>query len=318
MINSEFVRSYCLDKFSNYRVVSSGRELIIPSIFLDSDPKRHMSINLESGMWRCFKTSNTGNFIKLYSIMEHIAYRKAYENFMFESFIREADETPQEELKTIKALEPFKMDLVDPEAEYDDYMMALAAEMICHRRMQDQKFYLAREGDYLNRLIIPFYNSESEMFFFQARGLTPQAYPKYLNAKNVKSSHVLYPYDYGSYDPLFVTEGVIDCLTLKQCGFNATTTLSCHTSNIQMEQLKHYPGALIAAFDTDSAGRKGTMQFLDMANRCKREGGVFFASPKGFKDWNEAYVSGGARKVKELYEETFCGLTYLDLSVLDL
>ena len=293
-------------------------ELVIPSIFMDDDYKRHMSINLESGLWRCFKSGNTGNFIKLYSILEDISYRQAYEKFMFESFIREDVEKPQEEPKISKALEPFKMDLVDPRAEYDDYIMALASELVHQRGMQDQKFFVAREGDYLNRLIIPFYNSKSEMYFFQARALTAQAYPKYLNAKNVKSSHILYPYDYDSYDPLFITEGVMDCITLKLCGLNATTTLSCHTSKIQMEQLKHYQGGLVAAYDSDEAGRKGTLQFLEMAHKCKRGSGLFFASPKGSKDWNEAYIKGGAKEVLKAYEDTFCGLTYLDLSVLEL
>jgi hypothetical protein len=77
-----------LDKFqSNYRLQSDDTEIVVPSIFVDNDYKRHMSINTETGLWRCFKTGEVGNFLKLYAILEKCSYREAYEKFVFEDFM---------------------------------------------------------------------------------------------------------------------------------------------------------------------------------------------------------------------------------------
>lgn len=305
-----------MDKFSsNYRLGSSERELIVPSIFMEDDPKRHMSINLENGLWRCFKTGNTGNFITLYSRLESVPYRQAYEKFMFESFIREDQEQPQEAPKVSQALETFEMEKVDPEAEYDDYIMAAASELMHSRHMQDQNFYVAKEGMFKDRLILPFFNTKSEMFFCQARALKHTAYPKYLNARNFKASEVLYPYNYSGFEPLYITEGVFDCLTLKKCGLNATSTLSCMVSRKQMEQLKYYQGKLIVAYDSDSAGMHGVKTFLTQALKSKVNVLGFTTSGSKYKDWNEAYIAGGSNEVLRLIENRTSDLNTLSLAV---
>ena len=56
--------------------------MIIPSVFVENDRKKHMSINLSNGLWQCFKTGKTGNFIRLYSILEQITYRQAESTLM--------------------------------------------------------------------------------------------------------------------------------------------------------------------------------------------------------------------------------------------
>ena len=250
-----------------------------------------MSINLESGLWRCFKTGNTGNFVKLYSQVEGIPFRRAYEKFLFDSFIAEPkQEEPKPEVKaeleigTLEELHPFK--------DYSDYVMALASELVHARCMEGEKFYVCKDGLYKDRLIIPFLNADNKMFYFQARGLTPMAYPKYLNCKNLKMSQVLYPFNYDLFDPLYITEGVFDCLALRRMGFNATTTLSCHVSKEQMSQLKFYRGPLVVAYDSDAAGQKGVSQFMLEAFKAKRSD-LFRAVPSGVKDWNELLVSDG-------------------------
>ena len=133
---------------------------------------------------------------------------------------------------------------------------------------------------------------------FQARGLNDSVWPKYLNSKSVKASDILYPSDYESTEPLYVTEGVFDCLSLKVCGLNATTTLSCVCSKAQMEQLKFYRGSIVVAYDSDAAGKKGVSQFLNMALKCKVSN-VWYTHPdEGFKDWNEMFFAKGIKRVQ--------------------
>lgn len=305
--NPDYIKSYCLDKFkSNYRLSSDEGELIVPSIFVDNDYRRHMSINLGTGLWRCFKTGNSGHFIKLYSTIEKVPYRKAYEKFLFEAFIADKKEEPATP-EVIQSLDDTsKFELLQPYRIYDSGLEKVASELLESRMMHGYKFYVSKEGFYKDRLIIPFFNLQDEMFFFQARALMDGAWPKYLNSRTIKASDILYPFAYDSYDPLYVTEGVLDCLTLKSVGINATTTLSCVCSDAQMEQLKFYRGPIVVAYDSDSAGKKGVSQFLSRALKHKRSD-LLLASPNPWKDWNDLLVSDGpdallnhAKDLKEL------------------
>ena len=293
MIPSDFIRSYLLSKFPDGKISGDGTELIIPSIFIEGDYKRHQSVNLDTGLWRCFKSGEKGNFIYLYSILEKIPYKKAYQEFLFQSFLVEDRTVEPEKIITNTELEdPSTFEKLDLTKEYDELVMALASEFVYKRKMEKFTFYVAKEGFYKNRLIIPFFNDSGKLFFFQARALLDSMQPKYLNCKTLKSSQVLYPFDYESFDPLYITEGVFDCLALRLLGRNTTTTLSCNTSKEQMEQLNQYRGPLVCAFDNDDAGSKGRKQFMNIAHRFKRDD-IFYVVP-GFhyKDWNECLIKG--------------------------
>jgi len=312
--NQSYIRTYCLDKFKdNYRLSSTGSELIIPSVFIDDDYKRHMSINIETGLWRCFKTGNVGNFYKLYSILEKCTYRQAYEKFVFESLLHEDDEVePEKKIEHFDDTSTFEK--FDPLKLYDSVLMARASEFVYSRRMESYEFYVAKDGFYKDCLIIPYFNSSGKLFFFQARSLNPDHEPKYLNCRNYKSSHVLYPFEYDSYSPLFITEGAFDCLSLKLLGLNATTTLSCHVSDEQMIQLKDYQGPIVVAFDRDEAGLKGSRKFLYTALRHKRE--VSWVSPpKNVKDWNEALALNDDAAIKSYVTKNVTELSKLSLAL---
>jgi len=265
--------------------------MIIPSIFIEGDYKKHFSINLDTGLWRCFKSGEVGNFIKFYSIVEKLPYRRAYEKFLFEEFLHEDEDVKPDEVITQVGFDFDRLQLIHPECSVghlDDPILLKAIITLHERNVLKFPFYLCKSGFYQDRLIIPYFNSKGEMFYFQARSLTGKE-PKYLNAKNYKSSHVLYPFQYDSEQPLYITEGVFDCLSLRNLGLNATTTLSCNCSTEQMEQLKTYPGPLVVAYDNDEAGMKGTRQFMRMARKAKRSRLFFCFPPKRVKDWNALY-----------------------------
>lgn len=99
MIASSYIRDYLIKKFEGkFKLISSGRELIIPSVFFTTDDKRHMSINLETGLWQCFKSGEKGNFIHLYALLESISYKAAYRKFLVDEFFAE------QEFKTVKRI----------------------------------------------------------------------------------------------------------------------------------------------------------------------------------------------------------------------
>jgi hypothetical protein len=297
MGSDSFIRKYCLDKFqSNYRLQSDDTELVVPSIFVDNDYKRHMSINTETGLWRCFKTGEVGNFLKLYAVLEKCSYREAYEKFVFEDFMSG--------YKGRRPIEEFDPNQIESDLDEVENFKVVEDHPFAQSRGVDQfKFYIATGGKYRGRLIIPFTNRNGKLFYFQARALGDEQ-PKYLNCKNLKSSQVLYPFDYGSQEPLYITEGVFDCLSLQAVGLNSTTTLSCFTSREQMLQLSQYAGPLVCAFDSDGPGITGRKKFMDLAHWIRRDDLHTVVPPEPFKDWNEILVKKGGDFLRTEAEKT--------------
>lgn len=269
-------------------------ELVVPSLFIDNDYKRHMSINLETGLWRCFKSGETGNFVKLYALVEKCSFREAYEKFVFEDFLS-GDQLGYR--RPVEAIDPHKIKSSLEEA--DNFEEIESHPLTDSRMLNGFRFMLAKDGKYKGRLIIPFINSRNKLFYFQGRALNGER-PKYLNCKDLKSSQVLYPFNYDSQEPLYITEGVFDCLSLQAVGLNATTTLSCFTSREQMLQLSQYQGSLVCAFDSDDAGMQGRYKFLKLAHWVRREDIKTVIPPAGSKDWNEILINDGPDRLLEV------------------
>lgn len=267
--------------------------MVIPSLFISHDPKRHMSINLETGLWQCFKSGNKGNFIQLYAQLTGISFREAYKKFLVEAFFSEPSEEPkapespsQEDIDA--EFSNFK--LLDVDCNGCVYNSEAVLFLISRGLVNQGPFYYCDTGLYAGRMIIP-YLHEDRCIFFQGRALNTELQPKYLNYRGVKSSHILYPFDYQSTEPLYVCEGVFDALSLRALGYNATTTTSCYVSHQQISQLKFYQGPVVVAYDTDEAGLKGLRNF-EMIRRRNRMSKIYYAHPpKPHKDWNEAYVA---------------------------
>lgn len=316
---SEFIRKYCLDRFrGNYRLMSDDTELVVPSIYVENDHKMHQSINLDNGLWRCFKSGETGNFLKLYSKLEKCSYQEAYERLVFEDFV---DKGTFKVPKKIEPLNPDNIaDYLEETENFKEINGSAPHEQFVKNRLLEgaHDFFIAKGGRYDNRLIIPFFNRKGKMFYFQGRAVDDRQ-PKYLNCKNVRSSQILLPFDYDSYEPLYITEGVFDALAIRAVGFNATTTLSCHTSKEQMLQLSQYRGPLVCAFDGDEAGLDGMRSFIRVAYWAEREDLMLVSVPKPSKDWNEVLIEQGPDKLIEALTEpltlNLTTLEYLKLTV---
>jgi len=314
IIVPQYIRDYLTEKFEeNYRLSSSNDEMIVPSLFVPDDYKRHMSVNLNTGLWQCFKSGNKGNFIQLYAYLEGITYNKAESAILFKELLdgevfsapkelpkKKHNPKRQEELGLI----PVTVDSYESENSLIQKAWAFLYERGLFNLNPDVEFsptyYIATKGIYRNRLIIPFeYNSQ--IFYFQARTLADET-PKYLNATGdwPKSSAVLYPYDTEA-DHLVVCEGPLDAISLQLQGVNATCTLGCSISDLQVEELKSFEGKIIVGYDNDAAGKKGVNRF-DYLRRLKRMADLHICHPPSeVKDWNEAHMKSiGLKRFVEL------------------
>lgn len=84
-----------------------------------------------------------------------------------------------------------------------------------------QNWLYCNEGKYKNRIIIPFfmnYNNKQVLYYFQSRDITGKAINKYLNPISfIKPITNIDAITINSSDFLYVTEGYIDSLFIKNC-----------------------------------------------------------------------------------------------------
>lgn len=307
IVAPQFIRDYLLKKFDqNYKLSSSNDELIVPSLFVADDYKRHMSVNLETGLWQCFKSGNKGNFIQLYAYLEGITYNKAESNILFEELLKGTVSKPKKKIETKSkpAMLHNNLGLIPVSVDSADSLNPLVQKawvFLYERKLFNLRddidfhptYYVSTGAKslYRGRLIIPFFN-DSQIFYFQARALGDET-PKYLNATGdwPKSSAVLYPYDTDE-DHLVVCEGPFDAISLQLQGVNATCTMGCSISDHQVEMLKYFEGDIIVGYDNDEAGKKGVNRF-DYLRRLKRMADLHICHPPSeVKDWNEAHMKG--------------------------
>ena len=282
------------------------------------DAKKHMSINLDTGLWQDFKASETGNFPQLVSYVDSVSLDTAVKfvraqmfsnpETLFASSCVEKNEslTKNTVSEIFKDFSKFDIKNVDP----SDLTERLAYKFITERKLQAWDFYICKTGKFSNRVIIP-YLYEKSAFFFQGRNLSRYGM-KYLNPSRenggVKSSDVLFPFDANA-DYVFITEGPIDAITLRIHGYNATCTQGSFMSYEQAKQLKGK--RIIFAYDSDEAGKSGVQKGIKVL--LNRNTNSFHVSvlPEGYKDWNEVHVAKTRKEFDALLDAS---VTKMDLA----
>lgn len=303
MIDSGFIYDYLIETFPDGTVAAGGNEFVMPSVFLDYDPKKHMSVNIESGLWQCFKSKQQGNFVKLFAHAEGISPQAAYSKLIFRNI--ESGNLWEEKKPVPVSVVEGGFDTSDfepltPESDLSDPLVRQALTVLYERGLfpqRDDEYYVARKGKYAGRLILPYKDEYGELYFFQARALSHDQFPKYLNPgrnEGVRASDILFPFSYDTdrFQYLYVTEGPSDALTLQRCGFNATCTNGSHVSMAQAEQLKESGMKIIMAFDSDEAGKAGVEKF-NKDRRMYRIPELYTVSPPPGMDWNSMYTQKG-------------------------
>ena len=267
------------------------------SIFEDDDWKHKLSINVDTGLWQDFKAHRVGNFVQLVAQNEKISYKRAESKIFFDSTIEDypVPVAPPEITSTSLEIDTSSWTPIDVYSCYSkNSLIQLAWKYLWGRKLfntdfvEDEPFYFATEGEYKNRIIIPFKKPSGEVYFFQARALLND-YPKYLNPEStqVKSSEVLYPFK--SDEPVLVCEGPIDALSLQLAGVNATATMGSSPSESQMETIREMNCNIVMAYDNDEAGRKGVEKMETLRKSLMMPSIRICPPPKEHKDWNDAW-----------------------------
>lgn len=158
-------------------------------------------------------------------------------------------------------------------------------------------FMVCDTGKFKNRLIIPFYNKEKKIIFWQGRTLD-NIEPKYMNSAFVNKP--LYNIDFlDKTKPVIVFEGPIDSMFVE----NATATTGAEISENNTDILNSIP-SVYYIFDNDKAGASATKKFIKNGKFCflwfKFLANLKLSSK--IKDFNDLYIALN-RKTKFTFNE---------------
>ena len=154
----------------------------------------------------------------------------------------------------------------------------------------DKSFY----NCFNNRIIFPMKNNNVIIGFSGRTFIDSKT--KYFNSKNL-TKNFLFGYDQinKNIDSIFLTEGIIDCLTLNQLDCNAVCTLGVSYNKEQLNSLKtfHNLKNINIFLDNDIAGYQATFQMYDDLKSCFPNITIncYDTLNIKYKDINEMYIN---------------------------
>jgi len=301
MVSPKIIQDFLEENFGSVgKISSNGQEFIMPSPYMEDDYKCHFSINRETGLFQDFKTGKVGNFTSLYAHTKNISYKRASAELMMADFLDDSPTEPTQPTQKTTTKTPLKLIPITINSIHSgDDRILNAWNFLFIRKLfnlenpQEDDYFLCTEGRYANRLIIPFNTPNEELYYFQARALSGDQKPKYLNPSEgyPKPSHILYPFDKDS-SYVIICEGPLDAISLQLQGVNATCTMGSHTSRQQALELLDFDGKIILGYDNDEAGGRGVRAFEKLRKENLMANFYILYPPKRYKDWNEAHVAG--------------------------
>ena len=322
MLN-ERVKMISYSKFLNWAerrfgdVVVKGNEIMLNSIFED-DFKHHMSCNPSggkykrpNGVFKCWKTKKSGSLITLVRMVDHCTYDDAMEILGGEYILGDLNERIDQFYSQIQENEAeVKAKLKLPDDTFpilslpENHIWRTDAEFyLTNRKLSPQNFLICTAGKYQNRIIIPYYNKDKELIYFNARLLVDNKnLPKYRGPEKecgIGKSEVIYMA--GGHWPekneeVYLTEGEFDAETLLVSGFHSAAFGGKEIYDKQIEYISDY--VPVISVDTDKAGDEA---LLDIGDKLISRGftKVFYIRPPAvFKDWNEMLVKHSPNLIK--------------------
>jgi len=147
-------------------------------------------------------------------------------------------------------------------------------------------FFVAVDGKYNKRLIIPFYDADGKIYYYQARALYDWQNPKYLNRTLGRDNAIYNLYFVHRDRPVTILEGPIDSMFIE----NGIATLGLSWTDEMKNNLAKFK-ELKFLLDNDCAGKSKSLKLLKAG--CKVFNWNLFIKnnklPDSIKDINDAY-----------------------------
>ena len=239
-----------------------------------SDTRDSCSINVDKGVWICFRGCGQGSLRGLVKRLLNLSWKEV-----------DAYLGNQEVELSLDIFDEMMGDINEdymPEVTLD-YNKTRVPNWIFERGFSPETMIDWECGiDSWNNLVIPIRDEQSKLVGSVSRRMNIE--PKYLYSKGLKKSKLLFGgYKIEKCPFVCITEGTLDAMWLEQNGYPAVALLGAHLSRIQQELLIQLPtDELVLCLDNDEAGQIG----LNAAMACISERSVvsYIQIPNEFKD----------------------------------
>ena len=241
------------------------------------DSRDSCSINVDKGVWICFRGCGQGSLRGFVKRILNITWKEV-----------DAYLGNKEVELNLDIFDEMMGDIDDdymPEIELE-YNKNRVPDWIFKRGFSHETLINWECGiDSWNNLVIPIRDDKSRLVGSVSRRMNVE--PKYLYSKGLKKSKLLFGgYKIEKCPFVCITEGTLDAMWLEQNGYPAVAILGAHLSKIQQELLIQLPtDELVLCLDNDEAGQIG----LNAAMACLSERSVvsYVQLPNEFKDVQE-------------------------------
>lgn len=203
--------------------------------------------------------------------MKATNFLKLYFPGLYSDYIREVFSTTNKNNKNISKNQYYQ-DIV--KEEYDEIndtkhfipikkgngkLFDKAIEYCLKRKIPEniwKEWFVAIDGRYQGRMIIPFFDNIGKIYYYQGRTLTDQE-PKYLNRRAIDEKECYNIYNIDKTKPVVICEGPIDAMFIE----NSIATLGIKFSDKTKKILNEFKSYYL--FDNDKDGKKYSKRFLE-------------------------------------------------------
>lgn len=327
MVDLQTVTKFMLDNFQNVTVQKNGihfhaRCRLCGDSQKNSRKKRfHLEFNNGLVKWHCFncgKSSKDFSFIKLYSIVTGLS-----EEQVRQKLYNYQPDKLKDRIKHLRTELPIQAEETS-DIYFNDILHDCISEtghvdsMLEHvwkdtlktfreeRMIPDKyKLFYAYKGKYQNRIIIPVYDGQENIIYFQARRVPgTDIEPKYKNPASLKEMII---HNHDAFDvnkPIIVTEGLIDAFMI---GNQGTTCLGKEVGDEFLKKLfKLTKKDIILAYDNDEPGQKSLKNFVETQrldkNRQWRERVKYFIMPEDLKHCKDINICKVEEDIDDIYK----------------
>lgn len=277
MIDLHFVSQFMYEHHERVTVSSDGTHFHARCVLCGDSKKSlskkrfHLDWSPARVVWQCWNCGRSGNFLQLYSRIKGISTSEAYKilyKFEHEGY-KESLKKRNGDTPTKKTRENISHnDILDDCVSYDPDSLTsmMVHEMLFRFRTarnvpEQYKLYYANKGKFRNRIIIPIFDENQNIIYFQGRRRPgSDIQPKYLNPATEKSLiiHNEHIFDKDKY--IIVTEGLLDAFSIGDQG------TPCLGKEIPSDFIKilfeKTDAGIIIAYDNDEDGMKSLKKFM--------------------------------------------------------
>jgi hypothetical protein len=280
MLSIELVSEFVQEYFAKVKVTKGGTHFLARCTLCGDSAKnprkKRFNLDWNNGrpIWHCFNCSRSGSFLDLYAELKGISRKHAYKLLYAYDTTKFDSETGSHwkngevkaiEVETIRYFNEIKNECIGTNEKTDSYVLQkfqnYLLEFLKDRKIpKDIPLLIAHKGRYKGRIIIPIYDSEGNVLYFQGRAVNDYITPKYLNPISEKE-HIIHNKDnFDSNKTIVVTEGLIDAIMIPDQG---TACLGSSVSDDFVKKLLELTNmGVVLAFDNDKPGIESALKFM--------------------------------------------------------